>query len=126
MGLNIDNSLDTAHLRQVYGDDHAIIALIFDAFVTDSYTRWQDLKPVLTDHNLIEAASIVHGLKPSFPMAGMTWLRPKVEELEQRIKNKNGVAALMELYQEIDEELDHLIPVLIAEGKRLSAIEPGV
>ncbi|WP_025761284.1 Hpt domain-containing protein [Dyadobacter tibetensis] len=122
MVADINKELDTAHLKQVYGDDANIMSLIFDAFVSDSYVRWVELKNVLTVNDLKEAANIVHGLKPSFPMAGMTWLKPKVEEFERQIKASAPLETLWNHYNTIDEELTRLIPILIAEAERLGKL----
>jgi hypothetical protein len=66
-----------------------------------------------------ESASIVHGLKPSFTMTGLTWIRPKVEVLEKAIKENEASDKLLAMYQDIDLELDGMIPILEAESERL-------
>lgn len=122
MELELNPLLDVKYLKQVYGDDHNIMHLIFDAFITDSLPRWRNLEDVIDQQNLIEAASIVHGLKPSFTMTGLTALRSPVEELEQLIKNQASKEKQVRLYHHITQELDKLIPVLSSESERLGAM----
>lgn len=122
MALNISHELDVDYLNQVYGDDATIIHMIFDAFVTDSYPRWIDLKKVLDDMNLKDAAAIVHGIKPSFTMTGITWLKPRVEAMEHAIKAGESNEKLLEFYNEIKNEVDRLIPILQSEAARLGGM----
>ena len=122
MTLQINPVLDINYLNQVYGDDANIIHLIFDAFLSDSMPRWHSLKTALDEENLKESASIVHGLKPSFTMAGLTAIRPKVDQLEKDIKAKAEIDKLKQDYQHISEELIPLIAVIESESKRLSAL----
>jgi HPt (histidine-containing phosphotransfer) domain-containing protein len=120
MALHINPVLDVNYLDQVYGDDASIIHLIFDAFLSDSMPRWHTLKTAIDDRNLDEAASIIHGLKPSFTMAGITALRPKVEHLERLIKGASETTELRHHYDEIEAELTPILPVLQSEAIRLS------
>ena len=122
MALEINPTLDIDYLAQVYGDDATIIHLIFDAFLSDSLPRWIALKSSIQSRNLDEAASIVHGLKPSFTMAGITWLRPQVEDFERAIKAQATNAELQGFYTKISKELDILKPILETESVRLSAM----
>lgn len=122
MLLKINPLLDVDYLNQVYGDDASIIHLIFDAFLADSMPRWHNLESALKNENLEEAASIVHGLKPSFTMAGLTNIRPKVEELELAIKEGVTLADLKSSYRQISDQLNPLLPIIESESKRLAAI----
>jgi len=122
MTLKINPVLDINYLDQVYGDDASIIHLIFDAFLTDSLPRWHSLKTAIDNEDLTEAASIIHGLKPSFTMAGLTWLRPKVEDLEKAIKGRENTAFLQSSYQHLSEQLNPVLPILKIESERLAKI----
>jgi HPt (histidine-containing phosphotransfer) domain-containing protein len=122
MALQLNPALDTAYIDQVYGDDPVILYMIFDAFLSDSVPRWQALHQSLDKEDLKESASIVHGLKPSFTMTGLTWIRPKVELLEKAIKDNNPPDALMTMYKTISEELNSMIPILEQESERLKQL----
>lgn len=122
MLLQINPLLDVKYLNQVYGEDSSIIHLIFDAFLSDSLPRWHNLETALKEENLAEAASIVHGLKPSFTMAGLTNIRPKVDALELAIKQETDINELIAAYKAISSELLPLIPVIESESKRLALL----
>ncbi len=119
MTNDINKELDKVYLNRIYGADNSIIKLIFDAFVSDSYPRWLSMKPAILENKLEVAASIIHGIKPSFAMAGMTWLKPRIEEMELEIKAGSSTEVLMEYYNEINSEMDRLIPILISESEQI-------
>jgi HPt (histidine-containing phosphotransfer) domain-containing protein len=122
MTLQINPALDVAYLNHVYGDDANIIHLIFDAFLSDSLPRWHSLENALDRGDLEEAASIVHGLKPSFTMAGLTRIRPMVDSLEKEIKTNVEIEVLQGTYRKISTELAPLIPVIKSESERLAML----
>ncbi|MCF2488812.1 Hpt domain-containing protein [Dyadobacter sp. CY347] len=123
MDLQLNPALDLTYIDQVYGDDPVILYMIFDAFLSDSVPRWHTLRTALENVDLKESASIVHGLKPSFTMAGLTWIRPKVEVLEKAIKENETPENLMEMYKSISAELNELLPIIEQESERLKSIQ---
>ncbi|MDR6806159.1 HPt (histidine-containing phosphotransfer) domain-containing protein [Dyadobacter sp. BE34] len=122
MALQLNPALDLAYIDQAYGEDPVILYMIFDAFLSDSVPRWQSLQGALESGDLKESASIVHGLKPSFTMTGLTHVRPKVEVLEKAIKNDDPVEQLLEMYHNISVEIEELIPILESESERLKQL----
>ena len=122
MALQLNPALDHAYIDQAYGEDPVILYMIFDAFLSDSVPRWQSLHAALESGDLKESASIVHGLKPSFTMTGLTHVRPKVEVLEKAIKNDEPVEQLMEMYEHISTEIEALVPILESESERLKLL----
>jgi hypothetical protein len=119
MALQLNSALDLDYIDQAYGDDPVILYMIFDAFLSDSMPRWQTLHNTLESNNLKESAAIVHGLKPSFTMAGLTWVRTKVEVLERAIRDNEDHEHLIKLYSDISEDLDYVTPILEQESERL-------
>lgn len=122
MALQLNPALDLAYIDQAYGEDPVILYMIFDAFLSDSVPRWQSLQGALESGDLKESASIVHGLKPSFTMTGLTHIRPKVEVLEKAIKNEDPSQQLLEMYTSISAEVEELIPILESESERLKQL----
>lgn len=122
MALQLNPALDVNYLTQVYGDDASIVQIIFEAFLSDSLPRWQSLQRCLEDEDLKEAASIVHGIKPSFTMTGLTNIRPKLEDLEKDIIAKVDTSDLINLYHEITADVNAVTPILELEAERLSKI----
>jgi len=122
MALQLNPALDLAYIDQAYGEDPVILYMIFDAFLSDSVPRWQSLQGALESGDLKESASIVHGLKPSFTMTGLTHVRPKVEVLEKAIKDEDPPEQLIEMYRNISAEIEDLIPILESESERLKQL----
>ncbi|QRR03991.1 Hpt domain-containing protein [Dyadobacter sandarakinus] len=122
MALQLNPVLDVEYLDQAYGDDPVILYMIFDAFLSDSYPRWIALENALQTGDMKESASIVHGLKPSFTMTGLTEIRSEVEVLEKAIKEQESDEELMSMYKKISGDLNVIIPVLEQESARLKQI----
>lgn len=122
MSLALNPLLDTDYLRSFFGNDPIIIHMIFDAFLQDSVPRWNSLYEAIEINDLSMAASIVHGLKPSFTMSGLTTTRLKVDRLERQIKEKADLAEIRASYEAINKDLKDLIPILVKESARLKLI----
>ncbi len=122
MALQLNPALDLAYIDQAYGEDPVILYMIFDAFLSDSVPRWHSLHGALESGDLKESASIVHGLKPSFTMTGLTHVRPRVEVLEKAIKDEEPTDRLLEMYQSISVQIEELIPILESESERLKQL----
>lgn len=122
MALQLNPVLDLAYIDQAYGEDPVILHMIFDAFLSDSLPRWHSLQQALETEDQKEAASIVHGLKPSFTMTGLTFVRPKVEVLEKAIKDSAPKDELLTMYDTISAEIADLVPVLESESERLKQL----
>ncbi len=119
MALSLNPALDVSYLDQIYGDDASIVQIIFEAFLSDSLPRWKSLKSLIEQENIPEAASVVHGIKPSFTMAGLTAIRTKVEALERDIHNEVETKEIVAHYLRIDDEVELIIPILEAEAEKL-------
>jgi HPt (histidine-containing phosphotransfer) domain-containing protein len=122
MGQQLNPVLDAEYIDQAYGDDSVILYMIFDAFLGDSMPRWKALHNALLTEDKKESASIVHGLKPSFTMTGLTKIRTKVDELERAIKNDAETAVLLDMYLQISGDLEIAVPILEEESERLKQL----
>lgn len=119
MELHLHADLDTAYLQRIYGDDKEIIVLLFKAFLSDSVEKWKLLKPVIDNNDFAEAASIIHTIKPSFLMAGISVLKPAVMDLEVMIKAKNKPESILVAHAALDVEIKRFEQILIGEIIRL-------
>lgn len=119
MPLMLNPALDLKYLDRVYGDDANIILMIFNAFLSDCLPRWYLLQSLIEEQNQKEAASLVHGLKPAFTMTGLSPIKKKIEELEQLILNDAGKESQAQLYDEINKEMDVMVPIIREEASRL-------
>jgi HPt (histidine-containing phosphotransfer) domain-containing protein len=122
MTLTINPKLDLNYIDRVYGNDANIISLIFNAFLSDCLPRWYILKSLIEEQNQEEAASLVHGLKPSFTMTGLGPIKKKIEDLEQLILTNAEKEVQSALYSEIDEEMEVMVPILKEEAARLESM----
>jgi HPt (histidine-containing phosphotransfer) domain-containing protein len=119
MKLSINPALDLEYIDRVYGDDANIISSIFNAFLSDCLPRWNSLGQLIEDKNKKEAASVVHGLKPAFTMAGLGPIKIKVVQLEDLILKDAEKVTQLALYDEINKKMDVMVPILAEEAVRL-------
>lgn len=119
MALLLNPALDVSYLNQIYGDDASIVQIIFEAFLSDSLPRWKSLKTLIENEDIAEAASVVHGIKPSFTMAGLTAIRLKVEALEKDIHEEKDTQDLIAHYERINEDVAYIVPILEEEALKL-------
>jgi HPt (histidine-containing phosphotransfer) domain-containing protein len=122
MPSTINPALDLKYIDRVYGNDANIISLIFNAFLSDCLPRWYILEQLIEEQNQKEAASLVHGLKPSFTMTGLGQIKKKIEHLEQLILKDAGKDEQAALYSEINKEMDIMVPIIKHEAARLEQI----
>lgn len=122
MALPLNSALDVNYLTQIYGDDASIVQIIFEAFLSDSLPRWKTLKTLIEKEDIAEAASVVHGIKPSFTMAGLTAIRVKVEELERDIHNEKDTQDLIAHYLRINTDVENIVPILEKEAINLAKL----
>jgi HPt (histidine-containing phosphotransfer) domain-containing protein len=119
MNLSINPALDLDYISRVYGDDANIISSIFNAFLFDCLPRWNSLGQLIEDQNKKEAASVVHGLKPAFTMTGLGQIKTQVVQLEDLILQDAEKTVLLKLYDDINEKMAVMVPILTEEAARL-------
>lgn len=122
MDLQLNPALDVEYLTKIYENDATIIQIMFDAFLTDSAPRWKELSITIESGDFAKVASVAHSIKPSFSMVGLTWLHPKIAELEGTAKNAPEAGKIKSLYKEITDELIRMEPILQQEGERLASL----
>ena len=61
----------------------------------------------------------IHKLKPVFAMVGLTTVGKKVEELEDFLLQKFEKQAIMDLYHQIEKDLNLFLPILEEDLKRM-------
>jgi HPt (histidine-containing phosphotransfer) domain-containing protein len=122
MDLQLNPALDVEYLTKIYDNDATIVQIMFDAFLNDSAPRWKELDSIIDSGDYDKVASVAHSVKPSFSMVGLTWLHPKIAELEGNAKNNPEPARIRILYTEITEELSRMEPILRHEIERLATL----
>jgi HPt (histidine-containing phosphotransfer) domain-containing protein len=122
MDLKLNPILDVDYLTKIYDNDATIIQIMFEAFLSDSVPRWKELSALIENREFEKVGSIAHSIKPSFSMVGLTWLHPKIAELESTAKNTSDGEKISTLYNEITDELLKMEPILISEMQRLGSL----
>lgn len=112
--------LDQQRLSELYGSDLDAFAEMLDVFLTEIVHDFTGLLPLVHEQRWTDLARLVHKLKPTLGMVGLSDLEKKMADLEDFV-NKTPVQPLIEVYcQEIVEDINHRLPLLRSEYHRLS------
>ena len=114
--------LDAKHLHTLYGEDYDYALDMFDTFLTHSIPEFKSIKVILNEKDYISMAGAVHKLKPNFEMVGLLQLRTLMQELEDRCHIDKNDKVISVLYQQIDDNLEELVPVLLQTKQKLAKI----
>ncbi|MFC0183829.1 HPt (histidine-containing phosphotransfer) domain-containing protein [Pseudarcicella hirudinis] len=114
--------LDAKYLEELYGGDPEITQMMFNLFLTDSIPSWEKVEGLIRDGQFAPAGELVHKIKPSFSMSGLTALHPQVQELEKSLKSGGEYNALIALYEDINGQLYDLKAIIQEDIDRLNQI----
>ncbi len=114
--------LDAKHLHSLYGEDYDYALDMFDTFLTHSVPEFKAIKNILQTKDYTKMASAVHKLKPNFEMVGLLQLRALMQTLEDKCRTEENSEVVSHLFQQIDIDLDKVIPVLLQTKQKLTAI----
>ena len=98
------SELDVEYLYDFYEDDYSYFNMMLELFAESTPTEIIDLQKAIEQKNLLEAYTICHRIKPTFPMVGITAISPLLEEFEQNAKDDNSNA--YKIYPKLKEALN--------------------
>jgi HPt (histidine-containing phosphotransfer) domain-containing protein len=110
--------LDSKYLHEIYGGDQSIIQIMFETFLEDSLTTWDEIYSAIENKDFLKVGALSHQIKPSFSMVGLTQFHAKIQALENLSKNNSGQEILMTNYLELDtqvKEAKKVIETLLSE-----------
>jgi hypothetical protein len=114
--------LNTTYLREIYGDDLTIVQIMFESFLDDSIPIWEEISEKIANKNFKEVGDMVHQIKPSFSMVGLTFLHPKMQDFELYAKGNPDESVLSKKYDNLAVEINHTKLVIKDDLKRLSQL----
>jgi PAS domain S-box-containing protein len=113
------DGLDTAYLQELYGDDWEYALDMFDAFLEKINDEYPLLHQLSDKKDWPATAKLAHKLKPTFPMAGLTWLEADFQKLEDQANKGTDEASIQLILNQIKEKVAAGLPLVLAEAKRL-------
>jgi PAS domain S-box-containing protein len=111
--------LDVDYLTQFYEGDTEHASEMFELFLTENVKEFYDLSTDLNEEKWINVKQKVHKLKPVFAMVGLTVVGKKIEELEDFLLQKVEKQVIMDLYHQIEKDLNLFLPILEEDLKRM-------
>jgi PAS domain S-box-containing protein len=111
--------LDQPRLLELYGDDRAAVADMFNTFLSDIVPDLMRLPDLQRTQNWTELARQAHKLKPTLGMVGLTPLETTMNRLENAAKQASDPDLIQVYCQEVTTSLQQMIPVLEAEIQQL-------
>lgn len=114
--------LDRNRLIELYGDDIEYAAEMFETFLNDVLPDFDLLSELLEKKEFMLFGRMVHKLKPSIVMVGLTYLEEKMHKLESFAKNESDWGKIGDLLNSLMSELEHMLPVIKEEYGKLNAL----
>lgn len=107
--------LDSDYLQEIYGGDQSIMQIMFETFLEDSLSTWEEIYQAIQDDNFQKVAELSHRVKPSFSMVGFTQLYPKIQAFESLAKTGSNKTVLLASFQALNEEVKQVKKVIEEE-----------
>ncbi len=114
--------LNSDYIREMYGDDLTIVQIMFESFLEDNIPIWEKVIDELNNKNFKEVGQMVHQIKPTFSMVGLTFLHPKIQDFELSAKTNQDEKMLLAKYENLAIEINHAKLVIIDDLKRLKQL----
>jgi HPt (histidine-containing phosphotransfer) domain-containing protein len=104
--------LDANYLEEIYGGDQSILQIMFETFLEDSLTTWEEIAIAIESEDFQKVAALAHQIKPSFSMVGFTHFHPKIKVFEELSKMNPSKQILLANYLRLDVEVKEAKEVL--------------
>lgn len=112
-------ALNRAYLRELYGDDPELVAIMVEAFLDETLPQWSTLPALVAVNDFARIGAVTHQVKPAFSMVGLTELHAPLQELERLARYEPEAASIKALFTKIDALVQQARPLVEAELQRL-------
>lgn len=113
--------LNRACLNELYGDDKEYAADMFHTFLTEVVPDFNTLKTLIQSEKRESLAKLVHKLKPTLGMVGLTELEKRMFDFEDKIRQPSETEELLRIWKNIYEDINHSLPAIRNELAKLQA-----
>ena len=116
------SALNSQYLQEIYDDDLSIVQIMFESFLEDSMTTWDEILPDIESKDFKKVGEKAHQIKPSFSMVGLTFLHPKIQAFELYAKAVVDESHLLKLYHELNVEINQAKVIIEDELRRINEV----
>jgi HPt (histidine-containing phosphotransfer) domain-containing protein len=114
--------LNSEYLQEIYGDDLSIVQIMFESFLEDSLSTWEEILVEIHSKNFDRVCEMAHQIKPSFSMVGLTFLHPKVQEFELYAKANPNYDELLSKYNSLSVDIEKAKLVVEEDLQRVNEL----
>lgn len=114
--------INVQYLDEIYGDDLSIIQIMFESFLEDSMPIWEKIFEEINGQNFKQVSEMIHQIKPSFSMVGLSFLHPKIQDFELNAKENPKLNELLSKYRSLSIEINEAKLVIEEELKKLKEL----
>lgn len=112
---NYSTQLDHTRLKEMYGDDKAYAADMFQTFLADVLPDFPAIQDLILQNDWESLGKLAHKLKPTLGMVGLTQLELQLLEIETIAKENPQEETLQKLWDGVQSTLDAAVPILQQE-----------
>jgi CheY-like chemotaxis protein len=120
--FSFDKRLDTEMLDTMYGDDLEYAFEMFEAFRDNVPNEFRSVKPLLEAEQWPDLARLLHKIKPSFGMVGLSTLEKALERMEHTAKNAPEKTSLLAAYEHVQELFDDGVKIIDSDFQKLKKV----
>ena len=113
--------LNRACLEELYGDDKEYAADMFQTFLLDVLPDFATLEPLINQQEWENLGKLVHKLKPTLGMVGLTDLEKMMVDFETKVKETPEIETLLTVWKDIYANIHNSIPTIKNELAKLQA-----
>jgi HPt (histidine-containing phosphotransfer) domain-containing protein len=117
--FEFDQRLDAAFLRSLYEDDIENAVMSFDFFLNKYPQHLKEIEDDFIAGDIKGFRQKVHKVKPTFSYVGLTAMSVKAAAIERLCDETNDLNNVKDLYQELKNSLQEIIPVIEGELERM-------
>lgn len=119
--IEYDSRLDGDFLLSIYENDKEHAAIVFEQFLLSYPNQIKEVEECFNTGNIPLFRQKIHKLKPTFSFVGLTKITSKAEVIEKRCQEIPEISYISDLYIDLRNNLNELIPVVEMEFERLKA-----
>lgn len=112
---NFSIQLDHTRLQEIYDDDKAYAADMFQTFLADVLPDFPSIQELILQNDWESLGKLAHKLKPTLGMVGLTQLELQLFEIETIAKENPQEEPLQKLWDGVQSTLDAAVPILQQE-----------
>jgi HPt (histidine-containing phosphotransfer) domain-containing protein len=116
--ISFSKQFNRSYLQEIYGDDTEYALDMFSTFLEIIDGEFDKLHAAIRTSDKLEVKRMVHKIKPTFSMVGLTELTELFSDLEPRVKEQS-IASSREEVNVVQERVNAVKPLLSAEKAKL-------